>query len=87
MNFNIIRHVKEPITLEGYVIPKGSMLQAPMMAAHYDDGVWGVAAPAYEFSAQRHIKCIEEKDDSGNTYMKRVFATAGRPSSYFPFGT
>jgi len=63
------------------------MLQAPMMAAHYDEAIWGVAGhPASQFWPERHLKYIDERDDSGNVGRKCVFAMAGRPSSYFPFG-
>lgn len=87
MNFNIIRHAKEPVTMDGFTLPKGAMLQAPMMAAHYDPAIWTAADhPASEFWAERHVKYTEERDEAGNVSQKRTFATAGRPSSYFPFG-
>ena len=88
MNFNIIRQVNEPFAVDGYTLKKGAMLQAPMMVAHYDEAVWGNAGhPASEFWAERHIKYVDETDGSGNVCRKRTFAMAGRPSSYFPFGT
>ena len=88
MNFNIIRQVNEPFAVDGYTLKKGAMLQAPMMVAHYDEAVWGNAGhPASEFWAERHIKYVDETDGSGNVSRKRTFAMAGRPSSYFPFGT
>lgn len=78
INFNITRDVKESIVLNGHTIPKGSMLQAPMMVAHYDEAIWAAAGhTASEFWAERHIKYV-----SG----KRTFAMAGHMSSYFPFG-
>lgn len=88
MNFNIIRHVKEPVTLDGFTIGKGSMLQAPMLVAHYDEAVWAAAGHlASQFWAERHVKYVKEKADAGHAARKRVFAMAGRPSSFFPFGT
>ena len=88
MNFNIIRQVNEPFAVDGYTLKKGAMLQAPMMVAHYDEAVWGHARhPASEFWAERHIKYVDETDGFGNVVRKRTFAMAGRPSSYFPFGT
>lgn len=88
MNFNIIRHTKEPITMDGYKIKKGAMIQAPMMAAHYEESVWGSTGhPASEFWAERHIKYVDDRKENGQIEHKRVFAMAGRPSSYFPFGT
>lgn len=87
MNFNVIRHVKEPLEMDGFTLGKGSMLQAPMMVAHYDEAVWGSAGhPASEFWPERHLKIAEEEDDSGKVTQKRKFIMAGRPSSYFPFG-
>ncbi|KAE8548389.1 hypothetical protein TMatcc_010800 [Talaromyces marneffei ATCC 18224] len=87
MNFNIIRHAKENITMDGYNIRKGAMLQVPMMAAHYEESVWGSSGhPASEFWAERHIKYVEDTKEDGKTERRRVFAMAGRPSSYFPFG-
>ncbi|KAI5865326.1 putative cytochrome P450 [Durotheca rogersii] len=86
-NFNIIRQAKEPLTIDGHAIRKGTMLQAPMMVAHYDEAVWGAPGhPAAEFWADRHIKHVEVADDAGRVVRKRTFAMAGRPSSYFPFG-
>ena len=88
MNFNIIRQVNEPFAVDGYTLKKGAMLQAPMQVAHYDEAVWGNEGhPASEFWAERHIKYVDETDGSGNVGRKRTFAMAGRPSSYFPFGT
>ncbi|KAJ5113446.1 hypothetical protein N7456_001980, partial [Penicillium angulare] len=87
MNFNIIRQVKEPFSVDGYTLKKGAMLQAPMMVAHYDESVWGTDEhPASAFWAERHIKYVQEVDNYGNITNKRTFAMAGRPSSYFPFG-
>ncbi len=87
MNFNIMRQVKEPMTVDGCNLKKGATLQAPMMIAHYDQAVWGSTGhPASEFWAERHLKYIKETDPAGNVSHKRVFAMAGRPSSYFPFG-
>ncbi|KAH7318291.1 cytochrome P450 [Stachybotrys elegans] len=81
INFNIGRDVKQPVTLSGYTIPKGSLLQAPMSIAHYDESIWGTAGhPASEFWAERHIKYSDQ------ACSKRSYAMAGRPTCYFPFG-
>ncbi|KAI0144819.1 putative cytochrome P450 [Pestalotiopsis sp. NC0098] len=86
-NFNIVRDVKEPVTLGGMTIPKGSLLQVPMMVAHYDEATWGAADhPASEFWAERHIKYTEKVDEQGQTLRERKYAMAGHPSSHFPFG-
>ncbi|KAF7535251.1 hypothetical protein G7054_g5558 [Neopestalotiopsis clavispora] len=88
INFNIVRDVKEPVTLEGTTIPKDSLLQVPMMVAHHDEVTWGAAGhPATEFWAERHIKYTEKLDEqSGKTQRKRKYVMAGHPASYFPFG-
>ncbi|KXX82197.1 Cholesterol 7-alpha-monooxygenase [Madurella mycetomatis] len=87
MNFNLIRYVHEPIALDGFVLPKGCMLQAPMLMPHHDEEVWGrTGHAASEFWAERHIKHIEEPDGAGGAIQRRIFSMAGRPSSYYPFG-
>lgn len=87
MNFNLIRNVKELISMEGVTIGKGSMLQAPMLTAHLDEAVWGAQGhPASEFWGERHVKHVEETDSSVHHSRKRIFSMAGRPSSFFPFG-
>lgn len=87
INFNITRDVKQPITLDGHTIAKGSMLQAPMIVSHYDESSWGAPDhPAKEFWAERHIQYTSETDESGKACRKRVYAMAGRATSYFPFG-
>lgn len=87
VNFNLMRNVKEPITLDGFTLQRGSLLQAPSVVAHYNEAAWGEAGhPATEFWAERHIKYVDEKDETGNFIRKRKFAMAARPSDYFPFG-
>ncbi|ROV86731.1 hypothetical protein VMCG_10908 [Cytospora schulzeri] len=79
INFNITRDIKRPITLDGHTIAEGSLLQAPMQVAHYNETVWGVAGhPAADFWAERHIRHTGEN--------KCMYAMAGSSTSYFPFG-
>lgn len=79
INFNIMRDVKQPTRLDGHTIPRGSLLQAPMQVAHYNEAVWGAAKhPASDFWAERHVRT----GDGG----RRVYSMAGGPASYFPFG-
>lgn len=88
INFNVIRNVNEAVTLEGYQLQRGDMLQVPMLPAHYDESVWGVEGhPASEFWAERHIKYEKVLDEAGNVIRKPTFSTAGKTDSYFPFGT
>jgi cytochrome P450 len=78
VNFNLMRSVNEPVRFDGITLPTGSLVQAPMKVAHFDESVWGRPEhPASEFWAERHINV---KDG------KRIFSMAGRPSAYFPFG-
>lgn len=79
INFNIIRDVKQSIKLDGHTIPRGSLLQAPMQVAHYNEAVWGTPNhPASDFWAERHVRIGD-----GN---RRVYSMAGGTASYFPFG-
>lgn len=71
-------------------IPRDAMLQAPMSTAHYEEAAWGVPGhPASTFWAGRHVKYVDDDDstDGVNAKKRRVYALAGRPSSFFPFGT
>ncbi|KAI1100576.1 putative cytochrome P450 [Jackrogersella minutella] len=87
MSLNIIRTLEDPISLDGIEIAKGSMLQAPTMAAHYDEVTWGRPGhPACQFWAERHLKYVEERDQTGQVYRKRTFNTSSRPTTFFPFG-
>ncbi|KAI1390114.1 cytochrome P450 [Hypoxylon trugodes] len=79
VNFNLIRHVSKPVVMDGYTIPTGAAIQAPMTVAHYDESIWGADQhPASEFWAERHVKYTEDG--------RRVFALAGSSGSYFPYG-
>lgn len=79
INFNIIRDVKQPVMVDGYKIPRGSLLQAPMQVAHYSEAIWASDGhSAAEFWAERHIKTGDGE--------RRVYSMAGSPASYFPFG-
>lgn len=37
MNFKLMLNVNEQITMDGFTLRKGSMLQAPMLVAHHDE--------------------------------------------------
>ncbi|KAK7998542.1 cytochrome P450 [Apiospora marii] len=80
INFNIVRDVKQPVTLDNgkTTVERGSLLQVPMMIAHYDESVWAATDhPASDFWAERHIRYVEGE---------RRYAMAGPPAAYFPFG-
>jgi cytochrome P450 len=87
VNFNLTRNVKEPITLDGFTMQKGSLLQAPSVVAHYDEATWASTGhSATEFWAERHVKYQDERDEAGNVARTRKSALAARPSDYFTFG-
>lgn len=66
VNFNLMRNVNEPITLDGFTLRKGSLLQAPSVIAHYDEATWASTGhPATEFCAERHVKYQDERDEAG----------------------
>lgn len=80
INFNIVRDVKQPVTLDSGNTPveRGALKQVPMMVVHYDESVWGAAHhPASKFWAERHIRYVEGE---------RKYVMAGHPAADFPFG-
>ncbi|KAF4925828.1 Cholesterol 7-alpha-monooxygenase [Colletotrichum viniferum] len=87
VSINVTREVMEPIEWDGYVLPKGSLVQAPTQIGLQDDSVWGVEGhPASSFWAERHIKYVDKEDDLGHVKTMMEFSMAGRPSDYFPYG-
>ena len=85
---NITREVVQPMTVDGYTLPKHAIIQAPTTIAHYDENVWASQGhPASEFWAERHIKYHEMVDETGNTSRSREFSMSARPSEFFPYGT
>ncbi|KAM7184912.1 Cytochrome P450 [Naviculisporaceae sp. PSN 640] len=94
VSVNITREVLQPLEVEGgYVLPLGSIIQAPTGMAHYNEDVWGddeKKHPADEFWAERHVKYVEEEvaDETGEVKMEKValFEMRGRPSDFFPYG-
>ncbi|KAF3767173.1 cytochrome P450 [Cryphonectria parasitica EP155] len=78
VSINVTREVTQPITLDGYRLTAGSLIQAPSQIGQYNEAVWGSPGhPASEFWAGRNLK-----HDAG----KAEFTMAGRTSSFFPFG-
>ncbi|KAF4636505.1 hypothetical protein G7Y89_g1575 [Cudoniella acicularis] len=83
----VTRTSTEPVTIAGYILPKGSIVQAPTEAAHLDETVWGTPThPASEFWAYRHLKEVETANDAGHVTTKLEFSIAGRTGSFFPYG-
>lgn len=69
-------------------VPRNSMLQVLMSTTHHEEAAWGVPGhPASEFYPRRHVKYAnDDSTDSVNAKKRPVYALAGRPSSFFPFG-
>jgi hypothetical protein len=89
VSINVTREVVQPLEVEGYMLPPGSVMQAPTELAHCDEAVWGAEGhPAKEFWASRHIRYEDAVDEMGNPTGERtpVFAIKGRPADFFPYG-
>ncbi|KAK6957327.1 hypothetical protein Daesc_000110 [Daldinia eschscholtzii] len=83
----ITRTSTENITIAGYTLPKGSIVQAPTEVAHLDESTWGKPGhPASEFWGYRHVKEIETTDETGNVVNKLEFFMSGKTGSFFPYG-
>jgi cytochrome P450 len=84
----IMRVVEEPMSIGGVNIAKGSLIHAYSGVAHIDEDTWGAPEhPADQFWAERHIKYVEERDQTGQLHRRREFAMAASPACFFPFGT
>ncbi|KAK0614725.1 cytochrome P450 [Immersiella caudata] len=88
VSLNVTREVVGPLTLEGYELEKGAILQAPTDISHREESVWGAPDhPASEFWAERHIKYVKTVDEKGGSVkMERQFSMAGRQNHFFPYG-
>lgn len=87
VSFNVTREVQQPLSIDGYPIEKGSLVQAYSQIAHMEESVWGVEEhPASEFWAERHLRYVDGVDESGNIVQQAQFSMRGRPSSFFPYG-
>jgi cytochrome P450 len=78
ISINVTREVTQPITLDGYLLTTGSLIQAPSQIGQYNEAVWGSDGhPASQFWAGRHLKHDGDKAE---------FTMTGRTNSFFPFG-
>ncbi|KAL4984467.1 cytochrome P450 [Aspergillus falconensis] len=76
ISINITCEVTQPITLDGYRLCAGSLIQAPSQIRHYDK-VWSTPGyPATEFWAARNLK-----HEDGKT----KFMMAGQSSLFLPY--
>ncbi|KAF3018238.1 hypothetical protein E8E14_013243 [Neopestalotiopsis sp. 37M] len=90
MNLNMIRNLKKPLALDGFLIPEGAMIQIPTVVAHYDEEAWAKPGhPAASFYAERHIrKTDHSNNDTGpiQSCSGRSYDMSRRSSHFFPFG-
>ncbi|RAH41200.1 cytochrome P450 [Aspergillus brunneoviolaceus CBS 621.78] len=78
VSINVTREVTQPITLDGFLLTPGSLIQAPSQIGQYNEGVWSAPGhPASEFWGYRNLKRESEKPE---------FTMTGKTSSFFPFG-
>lgn len=78
VSINVTREVTQSITLDGYLLTPGSLIQAPSQIGAYNEAVWGTEEhPASEFWGWRNLKYVDGKPE---------FTMAGKTSSFFPFG-
>jgi hypothetical protein len=88
VSINVTREVVEPLEMEGYTLAAGTILQAPTEISHYKESVWGADGhPASEFWAARHVKYVDETDETGKTRSVPRFEMVGKPTDFFPYGT
>lgn len=87
ISVNVTREVVDRLSLGGYSLEKGDVLQAPSQLAHYDEEVWGDEAyRASEFWAERHISYTEATNASGEVIKQAEFSMTGRAGAFFPYG-
>ena len=78
VSINVTREVTQNITLDGYELSPGSLIQAPSQIGAHNEAVWGVPGhPAKEFWGPRNIKYVDGKPE---------FTMSGKTQSFFPFG-
>jgi cytochrome P450 len=84
---NIVRNIEEDMTLDGYTLKKGYLVNTPSLLSHFDGSIWSDPGhPTNEFWAERHITYIEKVDESGNKITVPQFSITGRLGGFFPFG-
>jgi len=87
MSMNITRQAVEPISLDGFTLPRGAMLQIPTEIALYSEEVWASEGhPASEFWAARHVRYTDGVDEAGKTVKIPQFDFKGRSNAFIPFG-
>jgi len=84
--FCIMRDAVRDTEIDGFRIPKGSIVQAPIPIAHHD-AVWEAeGCPVSEFWPRRHLKMVESVDEKGKVTTKAEFSLGNRSGYFFPWG-
>ncbi|KAK0702331.1 cytochrome P450 [Lasiosphaeris hirsuta] len=84
--FSVTRDAVHDTEIDGFRIPKGSMVQAPIPIAHYS-AVWNVEGHGTdEFWPRRHLTTVETTSDSGEVYFREEFGIGSRSAYFFPYG-
>ncbi|KAK0624313.1 cytochrome P450 [Immersiella caudata] len=76
--FSVVREAERDTNVDGFAIPKGALIQAPIPLAHFNNA-WAVEGhPPDEFWPQRHL--------TGDSMEGKEFSTTGRNGYWFPYG-
>ncbi|KAK0657951.1 cytochrome P450 [Cercophora newfieldiana] len=87
VSFSIVREAERATTLDGFTIPNGAMVQAPIPLAHYNEGVWGVKGhPADEFWPRRHLQLVGDEDKETKKGKFTFSISSQRSGYFFPYG-
>ncbi|OTB17450.1 hypothetical protein K445DRAFT_74002 [Daldinia sp. EC12] len=87
LSLNLTRAATEDITIAGFTLPKGCIVQAPTQISHCEEAVWGTKDhPASEFWAYRHLKSLNVRDDKAQRGTELEYSISGRMGSFFPYG-
>lgn len=86
VGFSVTRDAVRDTEMDGFRIPKGSMVQAPIPIAHHD-AVWETEGhPVLEFWPQRHLTTVETTDENSKTTTTTDFSLGSRSGYFFPYG-
>ncbi|KAK1975134.1 cytochrome P450 [Colletotrichum cereale] len=87
VSINVTREVIAPITLGGFQLPQGALVQAPTELAHRNEHVWSADGhPASEFWGERFVSYSEIMGEDGSVEKVPQFSMAGKSGQWFPYG-